>query len=162
MEFFMRRYFVDFDGVVINSQEKFDSVMKGNTNDEDWRRYLNSINFREFYKECEEIDEAFTSLRQLEKEKRLAGIITTIHSFHEGEDKVIYIRENGLLVPVFLVVAGIDKSFVCPPSSQEDTLVDDKLHNCTSWDNAGGDSIIFRPKQKILSKKSIRSLKELL
>ena len=158
----MERYLVDFDGVIINSQEKFESHMGDNTNFDDWNRYLNSIDFRKFYRECEEIDDAFESLRRLQELRKLKAIVSTFHSFHEGEEKTLIIRENGIKVPVVLVLPNMQKSVIYPPQSKEDILIDDKLYNCEPWDKAGGDSILFRPKQKVYTRRSINSLKELL
>ncbi len=158
----MERYLVDFDGVIINSQEKFENHMGNNTNFDDWNKYLNSIDFKQFYKECEEIDDAFDSLRKLQEKRKLKAIVSTFHSFHEGEEKTHLIREQGIKVPVVLVLPNMSKCLIYPPKSKEEVLIDDKLSNCEPWDRAGGSSILFRPKQKILTRRSITSLKDLL
>ena len=157
----MKRYIIDFDGVVLDSQAKFDENMKGNTNFCDWNEYLNSIEWREFYRSCNEIDDAFSTLTKLHYLKKLKAILTTIHSFNEGQEKSIILREKGVHVPVVFVLPNQCKSFIYPPEAGV-ILVDDKEQNCLDYETAGGKALIFKPDYKGNSKKVIKSLKELL
>ena len=77
-------YLVDFDGVILDSQERFKNVMKDNTNLYDWIEYLSTIEWYSFLRECSEIDESLTVLKKLEYLQRLKGIITAIHSLKKG------------------------------------------------------------------------------
>ncbi|MBR1386205.1 MAG: hypothetical protein IJ568_05205 [Bacilli bacterium] len=157
----MEKYLVDFDGVVLDSQAKFDEVMMGNTNFHDWNKYLNSINWREFYESCNEIDDAFNSLYKLQINNRLKAIITAIHSFEEGHEKTLILRKNKITVPIIFVLPNQEKSIIYPPC-KEDVLIDDKEKNCINFEKAGGKALLFRPKGYYGSKKTVKSLKELL
>ena len=126
----MKRYIIDFDGVVLDSQTKFDENMKGNTNFCDWNEYLNSIEWREFYRSCNEIDDAFSTLTKLHYLKKLKAILTTIHSFNEGQEKSIILREKGVHVPVVFVLPNQCKSFIYP--SEAGVILVDDLNNLIS------------------------------
>ena len=157
----MERYLVDFDGVILDSQKKFDEAMKDTTDFDIWYNYLNSINWHEFYASCDEIDDAFNSLNRLQEKKKLKAILTAIHSFEEGNEKALILRNNKIYVPIIFVLPNQDKSIIYPPMD-EDILIDDKEKNCKDFENAGGKALLFRPKINYDSKKTVKSLKELL
>ncbi len=157
----MEEYIIDFDGVVLDSQTKFDEYMKGNRSFFAWNQYLNSIDWHEFYRTCNQIDDSFSTLVRLQYLKKLRAILTTIHSFYEGQEKSVILRENGIHVPVVFVLPNQCKSFIYPPQKNV-ILVDDKEGNCLDYESAGGKSLLFNPKYEGKSKKIVKSLKELL
>lgn len=158
---FMERYLVDFDGVVLDSQTIFDRDMNGNSDFGDWNYYLNNINWEKFYKNCGEIDDAFDSLIKLQYLGKLEAILSSIHSFDEGREKTIILRNKGVLVPIVFALPMQSKSFIYPPK-RNITLVDDKESNCLEYEKSGGKALIFKPEYKGNSKKIVKSLKELL
>ena len=156
-----KEYFVDFDGVILDSQERFLEVMQDNINYYDWLDYLSSIDWKQFLHECNEIDDSLSVLKRLQNLKRLKGIITSIHSFVEGQQKLIYLREKEILVPIYYVLPFQKKSEILIPNKLM-VLVDDKLENCLEWKKAGGTSLLFDPMDKEKEIEKIRSLKQLL
>ena len=156
-----KEFLVDFDGVIINSQEKFLEVMGDNKNPDDWLKYLRSINWYLFLRECEEIDESISTLITLQELKKLRGIITAIHSFPEGEEKSIYLRERDIIVPIYYVLPHQKKSEVFIPKRHQ-VLVDDKKGNCLEWEKDGGSFLLLDTKLDHKEKGKIKSLKELL
>lgn len=156
-----KEYLIDFDGVILNSQDKFLEVMGDNINPEDWLKYLHSINWYLFLRECSEIDESISTLNKLQELKKLKGIITKIHSFSEGEEKSIYLRERDIIVPIYYVLPHQKKSEVFIPQKQH-VLVDDQKHNCLDWKKDGGSSLLLDTKLSYKEKGKIKSLKELL
>ena len=156
-----KEYFVDFDGVILDSQERFLEVMRDNINYYDWLDYLSSIDWKQFLQECNEIDDSLSVLKKLQNLKRLKGIITSIHSFVEGQQKLIYLREKEILVPIYYVLPFQKKSEILIPNKLM-VLVDDKLENCLEWKKAGGTSLLFDPMDKEKEIEKIRSLKQLL
>lgn len=154
------KYLVDFDGVILDSQARFDKVMKGHI-DEEWFDYLISIKWREFLESCEEIDNSTSTLVQLQKYNKLKGIITAIHSLEEGKQKLIFLRERHIDVPVLYTLPGQQKNEVFIPTSGV-VLVDDKIKNVTNWENANGKALLFNPNDTSNDKKIIKSLKQLL
>lgn len=156
-----KEYLVDFDGVILNSQDKFLEVMGDNINPDDWLKYLRSINWYMFLRECDEIDESISSLIKLQELKKLKGIITAIHSFSEGEEKSIYLRERDIIVPIYYVLPHQKKSEVFIPHRHQ-TLIDDKVRNCLDWEKDGGSYLLLDTKLSHKEKGKIKSLKELL
>ena len=154
-------YLVDFDGVILNSQEKFIEVMKDNVNFYDWLNYLSSIDWYKFLRECEEIDGSINTLLKLQEYKKLRAIITRIHSFQEGQEKLVYLRERSIYVPILYVLPEQKKSDVFIPN-ENTILVDDDVKNCIDWRKASGNALLFKPKTKKLEPGVINSLKQLL
>ena len=154
-------YFVDFDGVILDSQDRFQLAMKDNIDFNDWMDYLNSINWYKFIRECEEIDGSISALNQLQELNRLKAIITSIHSFMEGREKVAFLREKKIYVPVLYVLPRQKKSEVYLPS-KDDILIDDKLRNCQDWEKIGGKAILFDSHLHKEEKNKIKSLKQLI
>lgn len=155
------RYLIDFDGVILDSQDRFKSVMKDNDNLYDWIEYLASIEWYSFLRDCNEIDESITSLKELQYQNRLEGIITAIHSFKEGEQKLIYLREKEIEVPVIYTLPNQRKSEVYIPKPYI-ILVDDKIKNYRNWIEDGGNALLFDPRLENDEKGKIRTLKKLL
>ncbi len=156
-----KEYLVDFDGVILNSQEKFLEVMGNNIDPNDWLKYLRSINWYLFLRECEEIDESISTLNKLQELKKLRGIITAIHSFSEGEEKAIYLRERDIVVPIYYVLPKQKKSEVFIPKHHH-VLVDDRVINCLEWEKDGGSSLLLDTNLSNKEKGKIKSLKDLL
>ncbi len=156
-----KNYLVDFDGVILDSQDRFQADMKDNVDFNDWMEYLNSLNWYNFIRECSEIDESLSVLEQLQRLKKLRAIITSIHSFQEGKEKELFLREKNIIVPIIYVLPRQKKSEVYIPTIY-DTLVDDKQKNCDEWILAGGSAILFDSHLEKPEKDKIKSLKQLL
>ena len=154
-------FLIDFDGVILNSQERFVDAMGKNDNLYDWMDYLSNLKWYEFLRECEEIDESLSTLRKLQKMKKLKAIITAIHCFEEGKEKLIYLRENGIVVPIIYTLPEQKKSEVYIPKKNI-VLVDDKIRNCNDWRKDNGKALEFDPRYEGHSKEKIKSLKQLL
>ncbi len=151
----------DFDGVFLDSQTRFKEVMQEETALNKWMDYLSGIKWREFLHECnliEGADEVFTELQRLEI---LKGIITRIHSFKEGEEKCLFLRELGIEVPIIYVLPEQPKNKVYIPN-RKIILLDDYGKNCEGWEKDGGKSILYAPDKKRCGKKYVKSLYDLL
>ena len=154
-------YLIDFDGVILNSQDRFLIDMKDNTDFDDWMDYLNSLDWYSFLRECDEIDDSISVLKKLQDLRKLKAIITSIHGSNEMKEKLIYVRENEIYVPVLFVPPKTKKCDIYLPSKY-DCLVDDKIRNCIDWENAGGRSILFDSHLEKPEKNKIKTLKQLL
>ncbi len=154
-------YLIDFDGVILDSQERYKRDMKDNRDLYAWIDYLSSIEWYRFLRECNQIDESLSVLNELQRLKRLKAIITRIHAFEEGKEKLVYLREKGIKVPVLYVLPEQKKSEVLIPERNM-VLVDDDYKNCIDWELAGGRSLLFRPDNALHDLKTIKSLKQLL
>jgi len=154
-------YFVDFDGVILDSQDRFLMDMKDNVDFNDWMEYLNSIDWYNFIRECTEIDDSLSALEQLQKLKKLRAIITSIHSMEEGNQKMLFLRENNIEVPIIYVLPTQKKNEIYIPKIT-DVLIDDKQKNCEDWIKSGGSAILFDSHADGTEKNKIKSLKQLL
>ena len=151
----------DFDGVYVDSQERFLKIMKDDKSFQSWIEYLNSINWKEFLNECEEMPDATKTFLELESLGILKGFITRIHSFEEGIEKSNFIRERGLLVPIYYVLPKQPKSMVYMPNKKTYILEDDP-NNALDWELNGGKSIIYNPTTEVKNKCLIKNLSDLL
>ena len=156
-----RNYCIDFDGVILDSQDRFEIDMKDNVDFNDWIEYLSSIDWYNFIRECTEIDESLSVLRKLQKLQKISAIITSIHSMEEGNQKMIFLRENNITVPIIYVLPTQKKSDIYIPKFK-DTLIDDKKKNCDDWISRGGSAILFDSHSKSNEKNKIKTLKQLL
>ena len=157
----MEGFYIDFDGVILDSQERFIEHMKTNTNLTDWINYLKSIEWYSFLRQCEQIDDSIDCLYELTKLKKLKAIVTRIHVYEEGIEKTRYLREKGIITPVYYVLQEQKKSTVIPPN-KDMILIDDDVKNCKDWEQAGGSSILFDSNNQKNYKRKIKSLKEIL
>ena len=151
----------DFDGVYLKSQEQFERHMKGEKSPEKWLEYLISIKWRDFLRECEEMPKATETFLELQELNILKGFITRIHSFEEGIEKSIFIREKGLLVPLYYVLPEQPKSLVYLPN-QKTVLLEDKEENASDWEKNRGRAIVLNPNAEEENKKLIKRLDSLL
>ena len=155
------KYLIDFDGVILDSQDRFQEVMKDNINFFDWMEYLSSIEWYSFLRSCNEIDESISVLKELERLKKLKGIITAIHSFKEGQEKLYFLREQNIHVPIIYTLPHQKKCDVYLPTKKL-ILVDDKKTNCLDWNLAGGKAILFDRNLAKEENGKIKTLKKLL
>ena len=151
----------DFDGVLLDSQKRLDEVMKGETSLEKWMDFLNGIHWREFLHECDFIPGSVETLLELQKMGILQGFIPKIHSLEEGKEKTILLRDLGFIVPIFFVMPEQEKSEVYIPNRKV-SLLDDKVRNYMSWQENGGNSILYDPEEKSCGKKYVKSMYDLL
>ena len=151
----------DFDGVYLNSQEHFEKDMNGEKSLDKWIEYLANIKWRDFLRKCEEMPKATETFLELQELGILKGFITRIHSFEEGIEKSVFIREKGLLVPMHYVLPEQPKSLVYLPNKKT-VLLEDNSENAREWESNGGRSIILNPSAKEETKKLVKRLDSLL
>ena len=151
----------DFDGVFLDSQKRFYDVMKDEKSIEKWMDFLNSINWKDFLRECELMPGALETFSELQRRNILKGFITVIHSFDEGKEKCIFLRELGIKVPIYYVLPEQEKSRVYIPNRKV-VLLDDKEKNVEEWQKSHGKSILYNPEAKSCGKKYVKSLYDLL
>lgn len=151
----------DFDGVFLDSQKKFDEVMQEERSLEKWMDFLNGINWKSFLKECDFIPDALETFKTLQELKILKGFVTRIHSFDEGKEKALLLRQLGFIVPIYYALIDQPKNLVYIPNRKV-KLLDDDEKNCNEWEENQGKTILYNPSEKTTTKKYVKSLKELL
>lgn len=151
----------DFDGVLLDSQKKHNEIMGTETDFYLWMEYLNSIDWHAFLRSCNEIEGAFDTFLELQKLNILKGFITRIHSFDEGKEKVMILRDSGLYVPIYYALPMQPKSMVYTPD-QNTYIIDDDPENNRDWEKNGGKALLYNPNVKRSTQKIIKKLPNLL
>ena len=151
----------DFDGVVLDSQKRFNEVLSADQSIEKWMDFLNGINWRKFLQECEFIPGAVETLLELQRMGILKGFIPKIHNLTEGTEKAFILRDLGFHVPIYYVLPEQEKSSVYIPNRKV-WLLDDKEKNCDNWLQNGGKSILYDPEEKSCGKTYVKSMYDLL
>ena len=151
----------DFDGVFLNSQERFDEDMNGEIDSKLWEIYLNNLDWIKFLKECEEMPGATEVFKELIEKEILKGFLLQIHTIPEGLAKANLIREKGIYIPIYYVLAPQKKSLIYPPK-ENIILLDDKIRNAIDWEENGGKAILYNCKTKKKNMTYINNLSDLL
>lgn len=151
----------DFDGVLLDSQDKHNKMMGSETDFNLWMEYLNGIDWRDFLRSCKEIEGAVDTFLELQRLDILKGFITRIHSFDEGREKCLLLRDIGLYVPIYYVLPMQPKSAVYMPKENTFILDDDPI-NITQWESSGGKSLLYDSGAKRSTKKIVKKIPNLL
>ena len=151
----------DFDGVFLDSQSKFEEVMKDETDSDEWLKYLRSINWKKFIRDCELMPYALETFLELQNRNILRAFLIKIHSTEEGESKRELLRELGIIVPIIYVLPPQNKSQIVLPKPKI-VLLEDKEENATDWEMNGGRAIIYNPESKEENKRLVKRLDSLL
>ena len=137
----MAKYLIDFDGVILDTQERFNEYIKSHP-DTSWYEFLTSLDWESFIKNSEEINDSLSILREVQDKGVISGILTKVNSLQEASSKVKFLRENGITVPIMIVPFGNSKSDVYYPKEGE-VLIDDYIKNIEDFIKHGGDGILF-------------------
>ena len=151
----------DFDGVFLDSQEKHLQIMGTETDFTMWMEYLTSIDWYTFLRSCNEIEGATETFLELQKLNILKCFITRIHSFDEGKEKALILREIGLYVPIYYTLPLQSKSMVYKPDDKT-IIIDDDPMNTEDWEKMGGRSLLYDSHCQKSTKKIIKKLPHLL
>ena len=151
----------DFDGVFLNSQERFDEDMNGEIDSKLWEIYLNNLDWIKFLKDCEEMPGATEVFKELIEKEILKGFLLQIHTIPEGLAKANLIRKKGIYIPIYYVLAPQKKSLIYPPK-ENIILLDDKIRNAIDWEENGGKAILYNCKIKKKNMTYINNLSDLL
>ncbi len=152
--------FIDFDGVILNSNKLILAEREKNGN-QTWDEFFSSFNWRELYSIASEIDESLTVLHELELRQADISILSKVHTLNEALAKVQYLRDQEIHFPILLVPPHIRKSQIYIPTKGE-ILVDDSEKNINDWENQGGTGILFSEDYEDDTSKKVKSLKFLL
>ncbi len=135
-----KNFFIDFDGVILDTQY-FITKHKKDFPNLSWSEYLKIINWHELINEAKEINDSISILKSLNNKNNIF-ILTKIHTLDEGKEKVLFLRSNGINIPVFITPPEVGKETIILPK-KTDILVDDFIENINSWIRYGGYGILF-------------------
>lgn len=129
--------------------------MKG---DRTWEEFSPTVDWTKLIKEAEEIESSIENLKEIEKTYKNVFILSKVHTIHEMKEKLGFLRNNNINIPVHFVPYSSNKSDVVIPKNNY-YLIDDQEINVIDWNHKGGVGIHF---SKIKKDNTISSLKELL
>ena len=129
------RIFIDFDGVLLDTDSIIDLEFSGNG---DRREFVRNYDWFKLMRDDIIINNAFDYIK---KSKFNVNLLSKISSMCEGQAKIRYLRKKGINIDINLVPTLIDKCDVV--SAYGNVLIDDKVVNLDSWSSKGGISIFF-------------------
>lgn len=136
----MKRVFIDFDGVILDTQFKVEQIKKDDYPNISWKEFSEIFDWDNFYNNAKIINDSINILRKADKDNTF--IITKTDSMMEQEAKYRFLRNSDIDLPIFFVPFSINKSDVIEPM-KDDYLIDDNINNVNEWINKGGSGIYF-------------------
>ena len=162
----MRRLYIDFDGVVMDTIPLLYKELEKNGvslgNEEQIRKVFGSFDFRTLIKDKNILTDSIGCIHKLIESKRFdINFLSHINSLEEGIVKVKYLRRHFKNnVTIILVPRGIEKPKMV--HSLGAILVDDFSGNLKIWKDAGGRAIRFSKELESKGYKVINRLDALL
>lgn len=131
------KVYVDFDGVILDTDKVVISDFK-KSGQSDRREFVKNYDWSILMDDNLIIND---SINNIKNSKLDISLLSRIGSINEGFCKVNYLRNHDILIDIFVVPTGIDKSMMV--NARGNVLIDDKLYNLDKWSEAGGISIFF-------------------
>ena len=140
-----KEIYVDFDGVIVDTQEKINYLFSkfNNTITPEWNKYLANINWRrDILPEASEINNSFGILKELYKMKRNIIILSRVFSANEYIDKLDYLHSKGIYCNFIPTFGRRNKSEYVRPNKNK-LLIDDSETNVKDWLDHNGRGVFF-------------------
>ena len=134
------KVYVDFDGVLLDTDSVIDKEFDGNG---ERRDFVKNYDWFKLMRDDLIINNA---LDYINNSKYEVSLLSKISSMCEGQAKIKYLRNKGVKIDINLVPTLINKCDVV--SAYGNVLIDDKIVNLDSWSNSGGISIYFNKDSK--------------
>ena len=135
------RVYIDFDGVILDTDTTIDNIIKKNNIDK--KGYIRNCDWIGLLNNTPVIN---NSLYYLKETKLDIYLLSKISTLEEGISKVRYLRDNNISMNIYLVPNKISKSDIV--NSKGNILIDDKVYNLDEWKSKGGISIFFNKDNK--------------
>ena len=142
----MKRIFIDFDGVIIDTQYDIERIKVSEYKNLTWEEFSKAYDWNSFYANAKIINDSINILKNIKDDN--VFIITKTDSIKEQEAKLRFLRENGINLSVFFVPFSLNKSSIINPN-ENDYLIDDNQNNISEWTNMGGCGIYFDSTKKL-------------
>lgn len=163
--------FIDFDGVVLDSEErmlerKYNLGFRDHNNKTEFDAYfeyttLHPEEWDYIIREACSINDSVEIIRNLEMLKKKIAILTKIHTLYEMKVKIEDLRlHRNIQCPVFFVPPGIKKHQIVIPNNQ--LLIDDSTKNIDGWIANGGRGFVFDSSLSEDTDTKVKSLEFLL
>lgn len=158
----MRRLYIDFDGVVMDTIPLlYNELEKNNVsmdNEEQIRNIFSSFDFKKIIKDKNILNDSIECINKLLESKRFeVAFLSHVNSLDEGIVKIKYLRRHFKDdITIIIVPKQVSKTKMV--HSEGAILVDDFSGNLKEWEEAGGISVRF---SKELESKGYRVLNRL-
>lgn len=129
------KIYVDFDGVILDTDSVIDLEFDGNGSRHD---FVRNYNWFSLMRDDLIINRAFD---YISRSRYSVNLLSKISSMCEGQAKIKYLRSKDISIDINLVPTLINKCDVVNASGN--ILIDDKIANLDSWSDRGGISIFF-------------------
>ena len=158
----MRRLYIDFDGVVMDTIPLLYKELEKNNvsfdNEEKIRKVFGSFDFRTIIKDKNILNDSIECIHKLIESKKFEiSFLSHINSLDEGIVKIKYLRRHFKdNITIIVVPRGVDKPKMV--HSEGAILVDDFSGNLKQWKDSGGIAVRF---SKELESKGYRVINKL-
>lgn len=136
-----KKIFIDFDGVIFDTQQRVVERKNQNTNIS-WNEFFEKLDWFQLLQESKEINNAIDYILEGQAKSQQIAILTKIHTLVEMEAKVKALRSRKVEVPILFVPPHVRKSQIYLPNNGE-ILIDDSIKNLVDWEQNGGKGIYF-------------------
>lgn len=146
----LKRVFVDFDGVILNSNKIVGKLIKDNVNDlnneESIHSFMETVDWDFVMKQASEIEDSVMWLNNLAESNEVT-VLSHISSVQEMMHKIAFVRNKLPKLNIICVPKKVRKVHMF--SEVKDTiLIDDYIKNTNEWNEGGGIGILFSTKKE--------------
>lgn len=136
--------YIDFDGVILDTEVLLFEEWRRNPNrhllsEEVKIKYIQDSNWNYVLNNSSIINDSIYYLKQMDP--NISFILTKIHSFKEGNEKIKWLLKNNIKQKVILVPYYLKKTDMV--SAKDNILVDDCLKNLKEWSDSLGHGVFY-------------------
>ena len=162
----MRRLYIDFDGVVLNTIPMLYAALEASGADtkveKEIARFFSTFDFDMVINDDNILNDSINCINKLIKSKKFeVAFLTHVNSLAEGICKINYLKTK-FKDNVTIIITPKEISKTQMVHSKGAILVDDYSGNLTEWENAGGIAIRFSNELESKGFRVINKLDELL
>lgn len=142
----MKKLYIDFDGVIMNTIEiSYNNMLNlkiDQTDQNAIRNYYKYLNWHELLESANIINDAFNCIQKIRNSGKFEiSILSHVNSLDEIVAKITYIRKFLPDITFISVPRSISKTDMVDPKNS--ILIDDYAGNLEEWKSLGGVSIRF-------------------
>ncbi len=129
-------FLIDIDGVILDTEERIDKI----ASKIGWKEAFRTINWHDHIYSSKQINGSLDILKEVQGTLKRIKLVTVNQCAEEAREKINYMRENGIIIPIISVPTRVSKSVVVPPIFYNNNvvLVDDQVNNVREFIAEGG------------------------
>ncbi len=142
----MKRLYIDFDGVILDTIPPLYKELNKNGIDPKWTKescdFISKYDFNNIVNDKYILNDSINCIKEvLESDLFEVSILTHVNSLSEAEVKIKYIKKYFSDLTVIIVPKSIQKTEII--HCEGAILVDDYAGNLTEWESKGGIGVRF-------------------